>query len=92
MSGEQMTEDWTATVSTCEEAARRWDGQALELRDWAAYQRSRGASASATEAKAALAEAAAESLRLEDRTGTAHCVCCLKPVTVCRKYATGEEQ
>lgn len=52
---------------------------ALEHDQRAAYEESRGSSGCAFRNKAEMSRRAAQALKLEQETGTAHCVCCLKP-------------
>lgn len=52
---------------------------ALEHDQRAAYEETRGSSGSAFRNKAETARKAARALELEQETGSAHCVCCLKP-------------
>lgn len=61
-------------------ARQSWQNEADRWRAWAAYQTSRGEFAEVSLRKAVIAERTIKSFDLEDQTGEAHCVCCLKPL------------
>ncbi len=64
-----------------QESADHWRTLAQEQRDWGRYESSRGQYCGVYEERAKLYERTAQSLEIQAKTGIAHCVCCLKPLT-----------
>ncbi len=58
-----------------------WAALAVEADEHATYLESRDEHSGAWRNKAALYRRTVEALAMEERTGQAHCVCCLKPAS-----------
>lgn len=58
-----------------------WRAYAAERRKWVEYETAHGRYAGPSLSMADLAERTAQALEAQEKTGEAHCSCCLKPMS-----------